>query len=133
MQAIDLAAVIVTVVCLVVVVVLVLAVQSLVRTLRELRMTIDELRSSTLPMVDDLHETVNRAGHELERVDGVIDRAERITGTADVATRLAYRAFAPPVIKTMSAFAGVGRAGRALARPRSRRAINVNSRERGRR
>ena len=129
MSAADLAAVVVTVVCLAVVVVLVLAVQALVRTLRELRLTIDQLRSSTLPMVDDLHQTVLKAGDELERVDGVIDRAERITATADVASRLAYRAFAPGVIKTMSAFAGVGRAGRAIARPR-RRTLEVRGRER---
>ncbi len=129
MSAADLAAVVVTIVCLAVVVVLVLAVQALVRTLRELRLTVDELRANTLPMVDDLHQTVVKAGDELERVDGVIDRAERITATADVASRLAYRAFAPGLIKTMSAVAGVGRAGRVIARPR-RRAIEVQGRER---
>ena len=32
-------------------------------------------------MVDDLHQTVVKAGDELERVDGVIDRVERITAT----------------------------------------------------
>ena len=78
MSAVDLAAVIVTIVCLVVVGALVLAVQALVRTLRELRTTVDELRGATLPMVDDLHTTVARAGGELERVDKVIGRAERI-------------------------------------------------------
>ena len=77
MSATDLAAVIVTIVCLAVVVVLVLAVQALVRTLRELRRTVDELRANTLPMVDDLHSTVNRASDELDRVDGVIDRRAR--------------------------------------------------------
>ena len=131
MSAADLAAVVVTIVCLAVVAVLVFAVQALVRTLRELRLTVDELRSSTLPMVDDLHQTVTKAGDELERVDGVIERAERITATADVASRLAYRAFAPGLIKTMSAMAGVGRAGRVLARPR-RRSIEVRGRERRR-
>ena len=131
MSAADLAAVVVTIVCLAVVAVLVFAVQAHVRTLRELRLTVDELRSSTLPMVDDLHQTVTKAGDELERVDGVIERAERITATADVASRLAYRAFAPGLIKTMSAMAGVGRAGRVLARPR-RRSIEVRGRERRR-
>ena len=130
MSAADLAAVVVTIVCLAVVVVLVLAVQALVRTLRELRATDDDLRTSTLPMVDDLQQTVTRAGDELERGDGVIDRAERITATADVASRLAYRAFAPPLIRTMSTVAGVGRAGRAIVRPRRRRAIEVQGRER---
>jgi len=125
MTATDLAAIVVTIVCLAVVVVLVLAVQALVRTLRELRHTIDELRASTLPMVDDLHTTVHRAGDELDRVDGVIDRAERITATVDVASRLGYKAFAPPVIKTLSVVRGAGRATRLLARPRRRRGALV--------
>lgn len=131
MSATDLAAIIVTVVCLAVVAVLVVAIQALVRTLRELRLTVDELRSQTLPMVGDLQTTVARAGDELDRVDGVIGRAERITATVDVASRLGYRAFAPPVIKTLSVVRGTGRAARMLARPRRRRgAIEVNGHRR---
>lgn len=130
MSAIDLAAIIVTVVCLAVVVVLVVAVQSLVRTLRELRGTVDDLRSSTLPMVDDLHLTVARAGEELERVDGVIGRAERISATVDVASRLTYKAMAPPLIKALSLVAGAGRATRRIRTPRRHRAIEVRGRSR---
>ena len=129
MSAADLAAVVVTVVCLAVIVVLVVAVQALVRTIRELRATVDDLRGATLPMVDDLHTTVSRAGHELERVDGIIDRAERISTTADVASRLAYRAVAPPLIKTASIVAGAGRATWRLRGGRTnRQAINVGGR-----
>jgi predicted PurR-regulated permease PerM len=129
MSAADLAAVIVTIVCLVVVAVLVIAIQVLVRTLRELRATVDELRSSTLPMVDDLHATVTKANEELDRVDGVIGRAERITATVDVASRLGYKAMAPPLIKTLSFVKGAGRAGRALRSPRRRGAIEVRGRQ----
>ena len=117
MSAADLAAVVVTVVCLAVIVVLVIAVQALVRTIRELRAT-----------VDDLHTTVNKAGEELERVDGIIDRAERISTTVDVASRLTLKAMAPPLIKTMSFVAGAGRATRRLRSGRSRAAIDVASR-----
>ena len=129
MSAADLAAVIVTIVCLVVVAVLVLAIQALVRTLRELRITVDELRSNTLPMVDDLHTTVNKANEELDRVDDVIGRAERITATVDVASRLTYKAMAPPLIKTLSFVKGASRAGRALRTPRRRKAIEVRGRQ----
>jgi len=130
MSATDLAAIVVTVVCLLVVGVLGIAIQALVRTLRELRLTVDELRASTLPMVDDLQRTVNRAGDELERVDGVLDRAERITATVDVASRLGYRAFAPPVIKTLSVVRGTSRAAKVIARPRRRSAIDVKGHRR---
>ncbi len=132
MSAVDLAAVVVTVICLAVVVVLVLAVLSLIRTARELRLTIDQLRRSTLPMVDDLATTVARAGDELERVDGLIDRAERISNTVDAASRLTYRAVAPPLIKTISFVAGASRATWRLRGRRSHRAIDVGGRERGR-
>lgn len=131
MSAADLAAVIVSVVCLAIVVVMVLAVQALVRTLRELRSTVDDLRGATLPMVHDLHSTVAKAGDELERVDAVLDKAERISTTADVASRLAYRAVAPPLIKTASIVAGAGRATWRLRGGRSsRRAIEVGGRVR---
>ena len=129
MSAADLAAVIVAVVCLAVVVVLVLAVQSLIRSLRELRATVDELRAATLPMVHELHSTVSRAGAELERVENVLDKAERISTTADVASRLAYKAVAPPLIKTASLVAGAGKATWKMRGGKSRRrAINVGSR-----
>lgn len=131
MTASDLAAIVVTVVCLAVVVVLVVAIQALVRTLRDLRATVEELRATTLPVVGDLHSAVERAGDELDRVDGVIERAERITTTVDVASRLGYRAFAPPVIKTLSVVRGAGRATRMLARPRRRaRSIEVRGHRR---
>lgn len=129
MSGADLAAVIVSVICLAVVVVMVLAVQALIRTLRELRSTVDDLRGATLPMVHDLHSTVSKAGDELHRVDAVLDKAERISTTADVASRLAYKAVAPPLIRTASLVAGAGRATWRLrgGRPR-RRAIDVAGR-----
>jgi hypothetical protein len=126
MSAPDLAALIVTAVSMMVVVVLVIAVQALVRTLRELRATVDDLRGATLPMVHDLHDTVSKAGTELERVDAVLDKAERISTTADVASRLAYKAVAPPLIKTAALVAGAGRATwRMRGAKHRRRAIDV--------
>ena len=128
MTAVDLAAVIVAVVCLATVAVLSVAVVSLVRTLRELRSVVDDLRSSTLPMVDDLRATVTKADAELHRVDGVIGRAERIASTVDHASRLTYRAFAPPLIKGLSLVSGAGHAGRRLRnRHRQRRSLDIST------
>ena len=126
MSALDLAAVIVTVVCLATVVVLTVAVVSLVRTMRELREVVDDLRDSAVPMVDDLRSTVTKADAELHRVDRVIGRAERIAATADHASRLTYRAFAPPLIKGLSLVSGAGQAGRRLReRRRHRRSLDL--------
>ena len=126
--AVDLAAVIVTVVCLATVAVLTFAVVSLVRTMRELRDVVDDLRDSALPMVDDLHATVAKADAELHRVDRVIGRAERIAATVDHASRLTHRAFAPPLIKGLSLVSGAGQAGRRLRdRHRHRRGLDLAS------
>ena len=117
---------IVTVVCLATVAVLTVAVVSLVRTMRELRGVVDDLRDSALPMVDDLRTTVTRADAELHRVDRVIGRAERIAATADHASRLTYRAFAPPLIKGLSLVSGAGQASRRLRdRRRHRRSLDL--------
>ena len=107
-------------------VVLTVAVVSLVRTMRELRDVVDNLRDSALPMVDDLRSTVTKADAELHRVDRVIGRAERIAATADHASRLTYRAFAPPLIKGLSLVSGAGQAGRRLReRRRHRRSLDL--------
>ena len=128
MSAVDLAAVIVTIVCLATVAVLTVAVVSLVRTMRELRAVVDDLRDSALPMVDDLRSTVARADAELHRVDRVIGRAERIAATVDHASRLAHRAFAPPLIKGLSLVSGAGQAGRRLrSRRRHRRSLDLTA------
>jgi hypothetical protein len=102
MDATDLAAIVLAIVCLAATVVLVVAVQSLVRTMRELRSVVDDLREQTLPMVGELRNGV-------ERVDHVIATAERITDTLDAASRLTSRAITPPLIKTVSIVAGARR------------------------
>lgn len=127
MSAVDLAAVVVTIVCLFVVVILVFAVQALVSALRQLRETIDELRAESLPMFGDLRTTVTKAGDELERVDEVMDRVERVVATADVASRLTQRVVTPPLIKTAAIVKGAGRATLTLRRGRSRKAITMHS------
>lgn len=114
MGAGDLAAVVVAVVSLVATAALTVAVQSLVRTLRDLRTVLDTLHDQTLPLVADLRSTVDQAGADLERVEGILDSAARITSTVDSASQLTYRALSPPIIKTMSAMAGLKRAGRRL-------------------
>ncbi len=114
MSAGDLAAVLVAVVCLVAVAALVLTIQSLRGSARALQQTVDLLRQETVPMVIDLRDTVQQANVELQRVDGILDRAETIAGTVDNASRLTFRAFSPPVIRTMSLVAGAGRARRRL-------------------
>lgn len=114
MSAGDLAAVLVAVVALGAVVVLSVAAVALLRTLRDLRAVVDDLRAQAVPMVTDLRETVRQADVELDRVSGLLDQAEEIGAHLESTSRLANRALAPPLIKTLSFAAGVRRATRRL-------------------
>ncbi|MCH7790311.1 MAG: hypothetical protein IH940_12865 [Acidobacteria bacterium] len=128
MTAADLVAVLVGVVALVAVVVLTVAGISLWRTMRELRLVVDELRAEAVPTVSALRDTVETANQELDRVDSLLESAERITTTVDSASRLTFRALSPPIIKTMSFFAGTRRAGARLRSRRSGELIDTHGR-----
>ena len=83
---------------------------ALMRTMTALQATIDELRRETLPLVTDVQGTVRQANADLQRVDGLLERAESISGTVDSASRLAYLAFSNPVVKALAFGAGTQRA-----------------------
>ena len=114
MSAGDLAAILVAVVTLAAVVVLTGAALALVRTVRDLRHVVDDLRTQAVPMVGDLRAAVAHADAELDRVAGLLDQGEEIGAHVEATSRLANRAFAPPIIKTLSLAAGVRRATRRL-------------------
>ncbi len=131
MNAGDLAAVLVAIVVLGAVAALTVAGVSLWHTMRELRTVVDELRTEAVPTVTALRETVESANHELDRVDGLLDSAERISTTVDSASRLTFRALSPPIMKTMSFVAGTRRAGARLRRRRNTSMIDTHGRHAG--
>jgi hypothetical protein len=116
-SATDLAAVIVAASSVVAVVLLAVALVALVRTLRAMRDVANVLRSQTVPVLDELRETVEVANDEIERLDQLVTTAESVTGTVDSASRLAYLAMANPVIKGVAFASGTAKAARRL-RPR---------------
>ena len=114
MSATDLAAVIVAACSVVAVVLLAVALVALVRTLRALREVVTVLRTETVPVLDDLRDTVEAANYEIMRLDGLVTTAESVTGTVDSASRLAYIAMANPVIKGVAFASGTAKAARRL-------------------
>jgi hypothetical protein len=122
-SATDLAAVIVAACSVVAVVLLAVALVALVRTLRAMRDVAHLLRTETVPVLDDLRDTVDVANHEIERLDRLVTTAESVTGTVDSASRLAYIAMANPVIKGVAFASGTAKAARRL---RSRKNENGN-------
>jgi hypothetical protein len=115
-SATDLAAVIVAGASVAAVVLLAVALVALTRTLKALREVADLMRTETVPVLDDLRETVRGANIELKRFDRLVTTAESVTGTVDSASRLAYLAMANPVIKGVAFASGTAKAARRLRR-----------------
>jgi hypothetical protein len=114
MNATDLAAVIVAACSVVAVVLLAVGLVALVRTLRALREVATVLRTETVPILDDMQDTIEAANYEIMRLDNLVTTAESVTGTVDSASRLAYIAMANPVIKGVAFASGTARAARRL-------------------
>ena len=94
---------------------LLIAVRSLRRETRALAAAAEELTRRTVPLVADAHRVVDQAATEMERVGAVLDTTESVHATVDSASRLAYRAFANPVVKVLAVRAGAATGIRRLA------------------
>ena len=128
MSGAEVAALVVALTCGVALTVLIVAVVQLLRTVREIRAAVGDLQREAAPTLADMRDTVDVARSELERVDGLLDTAEAVSGRVDGASRLAYRATANPVIKVMAAARG-GREGWRRWRGRDRTAPGAPSHE----
>lgn len=115
MSAGEIAVLVASVVSLVAVVGLLVALVSLRRETRALAALADQLRRQTVPLVTDAHRVVDQAATEMERVGAVLDSTESVHATVDSASKLAYRAFANPVVKVLAVRAGAATGIRRLA------------------
>jgi len=104
-----------SVACLLAVVGLLVALASLRNQVVRLRALADELKRQTVPLVADAHRVIVQAAMEMERVGAVLDTTESVHATVDSASRLAYRAFANPVVKVLAVRAGAATGIRRLA------------------
>lgn len=84
------------------------------RRVRDLRRVVSELQAEALPLVREARLVVDQAASEMERVGDVLGSAEAVSATVDSASRLAYRAFANPVVKVLAFGSGLGGALRRL-------------------
>src|ERR1700691_5881127 len=92
---------------------------SLGRRTRELSDLVAQLRTETVPLVRDARTVVDHAATEMERVGDVLGSAEAVSATVDSASRLAYRAFSNPVVKTVAFGSGLSGALKRLVALRS--------------
>jgi len=111
----QIAVLVASVACLLAVVGLLVAIASLRREVARIGGLADELKRQTVPLVADAHRVVDQAATEMERVGAVLDTTESVAATVDSASRLAYRAFANPVVKVLAVRAGAASGIRRLA------------------
>jgi hypothetical protein len=90
------------------------AVLLLTRRVRDLGRLVDDLRQETVPLLRQARVVVEEAATEMVRVGDVLGSAEAVSATVDSASRLAYRAFANPVVKVLAFGTGTGAAFRRL-------------------
>ncbi len=115
MTAGEIAVLVAAGVCVLAAIVLVVGITSLRKEVTRMRGIADELRRQTVPLVADAHRVVDQAAAEMERVGAVLDSTESVHATVDSASRLAYRAFANPVVKVLAVRAGAASGLRRLA------------------
>ena len=115
MSAGEFAATVFSVAFAMLVVGLLFLVGSAIRTLASVRGAVDDMRRTAVPLIADVHTAVRQANGDLVQVEAVLERTESIKATVDSASRLAFEAFAAPIVKLVAITAGLNRAVRHLA------------------
>ncbi len=116
MSAVEITALVVAVASTIALCLLVAVVAWLARAVRALNAEVEHLRSETAATVDALQHAVGHAESEMDRTDGLLDAAERITAAAEARARLTTDALSTPVIKALAIAAGTNRAAQRLRR-----------------
>lgn len=132
MEAGEFAAVVLAVSAAIAVVGLLFTFASIIRAMTVFRKSVDEITRQTLPLISDTHTAVKRADADLRKVDGILDTADSISSTVDTASRLAYTAFASPLLKLLALGSGAARAAGRLRTRRERLPARRAPRELGR-
>jgi hypothetical protein len=115
-SASDLAAVVVSIVCLVLVAVVAVVLVELRVVLRELRRTLERVETSLVPAAADAADAARHTGRDVARIERLLDRSDLAVGRADAASKLAAAAVSKPVIRAMAVGAGTSEAVRRLRR-----------------
>ncbi|MBS1838476.1 MAG: hypothetical protein JST64_12360 [Actinobacteria bacterium] len=121
MSALDVVVILLGVVALGAVVALTLTTMRLRRVADEVEVSRRELDAAreafaldSAEALRELHETVRRAGRQVDEVEALVEVANAIGERVDAATEVTYRALTSPVIKTVAIASGTRRAARRL-------------------
>lgn len=121
MSALDLAVMMLGVVALGAAVALTLVTLRLRRVAEEMELSrreLDAVRETfardAADALRELHDTVVRAGRQVDEVESLVEVANAIGERVDSATEVTYRALTSPVIRTVAIASGTRRAARRL-------------------
>jgi uncharacterized protein YoxC len=106
MSAGEIAVLVASIASVAAVVGLLFTVRGLRREIRRVESISEQLQRQTVPLVADAQRVVDQAATEMERVGAVLDSTESVHATVESASKLAYRAFANPVVKVLAVRAG---------------------------
>jgi hypothetical protein len=70
------------------------------RVLESTKMMIDSTREETVPLLREVRGSVERTNREIDRIDGILERVERVSG-------LVEQAASSPLVKIISVGAGL--------------------------
>jgi len=90
-----------------------------IRTMAVVKRSVTEITDRTLPLIADMQASVRDTNTDLARVDSLLDTANSISTTMDSAARIAYNTVSNPVVKALSAGAGIAQAYRGFWRRRA--------------
>lgn len=114
----EVAALVAAVAFVVLVVFMVVTLVRLRSTLVSLEAMVDDLHRSTVPVLEELKETVNTVNVELERIDGIMISAESVASSASNLADVVSTAVSNPLVKGIAFLAGVTAAARRFRKAR---------------
>lgn len=75
---------------------------------------IQDLNKTTVPLLEELRETVTTVNVEMERIDGIVAAAESAATSVSNVAKLVSAATSSPIIKGLAFLAGTGATARAF-------------------
>jgi uncharacterized protein YoxC len=71
------------------------------------KMLIDGIREETIPLLTEVRNSVVKTNREIDRVDGMLERADNIVGRVEKISHLVERAVTSPLVKVVGLGAGL--------------------------
>ena len=89
--------------------------------LQSTKILIDTMREEVVPLLREVHGTIERTNRELDRVDGMLESAGVVMGRVEKLSGLVEQAASSPLVKVISMGAGIRQAASRVTGGRKKR------------